>query len=109
METEVQAASLVPRTQQVSRYPAWNHCPGHLPGTHTCYLHPGPRYAPPPWFLAAPYRHAPPRGRRALGPGPEAAHQVLAVRGELAEQARELEHLGEVHGGRYTQGPAKPR
>lgn len=109
----MQAASRVPRTQQVSRYPARNHCPGHLPRAHTCYLLPGPRYAPPPWFLAAPCGYAPPRGRRAFGPGPAAAHQVLAVRGELAEQARELEHLGEVHGGRCTRGarqapPARP-
>ena len=50
------------------------------------------------------------KGRsRACGPGPAVAHQVLAVRGELAEQARELEHLGEVHGGRCTRGTAKPR
>lgn len=43
-----------------------------------------------------------------LLPGPAAAHQVLAIRGELAEQAGELEHLGEIHGGLRPPAPGAP-
>lgn len=122
------AAAQAPRPQRLPESPAqgtastahaWVPCPGPLPSSpvraHARGTCPGPVLTPPARVPLLRMPEPPPprspsagppgrarasRGGPALGPDPAAAHQVLAVRGELAELTGELEQLGEVHGGR---------